>query len=490
MRYRANPILFIEEVLINPETGTPFILLKAEKKFLRHAFKRARNGRLLYPEQVYACPKKSGKTTFAAIYIITIVLLFGGAYAEAICAANDYDQSVGRVFAAIKRIIECSPLLRGQAKITADKITIYGAVITAIPSSYASAAGSNQVVATFDELWAYDSERSRRLFDELVPPPTRKNACRLTVTYAGFEGESSLLKELYDRGLRQPQVAPSLYAGDGILMFWSHEPVAPWQDAAWIAEMRRSLRANQFLRMIENRFVTNESSFVALAAWDKCVHSQLGHLPSNRGIPIWVGVDASIKRDSTAIVATTWDKKAQQARLVTHRVFQPNPDEPLDFEATIERTLLDLKQRFNLRKVLFDPWQMQAVAQRLTKAGLRIEEFPQSPANLTAASQNLFELIEAQNLVTYPDAGMRLAISRAVASETPRGWRITKEKQSHKIDVVIALAMAAYATVQGHAESTYNLDAFSSENFDWQGLRTYYYLASGGRIILPGGYHY
>jgi phage terminase large subunit-like protein len=107
-----------------------------------------------------------------------------------------------------------------------------------------------------------------------------------------------------------------------------------------------------------------------------------------------------------------------------------------------------------LRKVLFDAWQMQAVAQRLTRAGLRIEEFPQSPGNLTAASQNLFELIQAQNLVAYPDAGMRLAISHVIASETPRGWRITKEKQSHKIDVVIALAMAAYATVQGHNEST------------------------------------
>jgi phage terminase large subunit-like protein len=168
---------------------------------------------------------------------------------------------------------------------------------------------------------------------------------------------------------------------------------------------------------------------------------------------------------------------------VTHRVFQPNPDEPLNFEATIERTLLELRQRFNLRKVLFDPWQMQAVAQRLAKAGLRIEEFPQSPGNLTAASQNLFELIEAQNLVAYPDAGMRLAISRAVASETPRGWRITKEKQAHKIDVVIALAMAAYATVQGHAESTLNLDAFSSENFDWQAYRTLAYLSSGGQFV-------
>jgi hypothetical protein len=110
-RWRANPINFIQQVLINPETNRPFVLLDAERAFLTYAFTLGADGRLLYPEQVYACPKKSGKTTFAAIYVITVVLLYGGAYPEAICAANDYDQSVGRVFAAIKRIIECSPQL-------------------------------------------------------------------------------------------------------------------------------------------------------------------------------------------------------------------------------------------------------------------------------------------------------------------------------------------------------------------------------------------
>ena len=117
---------------------------------------------------------------------------------------------MARVFAAIRRIIECSPLLRDEAKITTDKITINDAVIIAIPSNYASAAGSNQVVAVFDELWGYVSERSRRLFDELVPPPTRRMACRLTVTYAGFENESILLEKLYRRGLQQPRRARSL----------------------------------------------------------------------------------------------------------------------------------------------------------------------------------------------------------------------------------------------------------------------------------------
>ena len=64
----------------------------------------------------------------------------------------------------------------------------------------------------------------------MVPPPIRKIACRLTTTYAGFEGESTLLEELYKRGLAQPQIGADLHAGDGLLMFWSHVPVAPWQS--------------------------------------------------------------------------------------------------------------------------------------------------------------------------------------------------------------------------------------------------------------------
>jgi hypothetical protein len=104
----------------------------------------------------------------------------------------------------------------------------------------------------------------------------------------------------------------------------------------------------------------------------------------------------SVRRSSPAIC-----HKAR--RLVTHRVFQPSPEQPLNFEATIERTLLDLRQRFFLCKVLYDPYQMQATAQRLTRAGVKLEEFPQSPANLTTISQNLFELIRGQNLLAYPD---------------------------------------------------------------------------------------
>jgi len=75
-------------------------------------------------------------------------------------------------------------------------------------------------------------------------------------------------------------------------------------------------------------------------------------------------------------------------------------------------------------------------------------EFPQTVPNLTAASSNLFDLIKGGNLISYPDTELRLALSRTVALETSRGWRIAKKNTSHKIDVVVALAMAALAAVE------------------------------------------
>ena len=136
-------------------------------------------------------------------------------------------------------------------------------------------------------------------------------------------------------------------------------------------------------------------------------------------------------------------------------MFQPTPDQPLDFESTVEATVLDLKKRFCLYKCIFDPYQMEATAQRLRRAGVAIEEFPQSLPNLTQCCQNLYDLIQGGNLICYPDAAMRLAISRAVAVEGPRGWRLGKDKQTHKIDVVVGLALCALLAMRDHRRANY-----------------------------------
>src|SRR5262245_46244317 len=86
-----------------------------------------------------------------------------------------------------------------------------------------------------------------------------------------------------------------------------------------------------------------------------------------------------------------------------------------------------------------------------------MEEYPQTVPNLTESSQNLYELIDGRNLVVCPNDAIRLAVSRGVAVETTRGWRIAKDKQSHKIDVVVALAMSALAALRSGADDEYAL---------------------------------
>jgi hypothetical protein len=454
LRWRADPSAFMTEVLRDPEDGEPFRLNDAERVFLQHAFELDADGRMKYPELIFAAPKKSGKTAFAAMLVLYTTLIMGGRYSEALVVANDLEQAQGRVFAAIRRIVELCPWLSKSASITQSRISFpeIGASITALAADYASAAGANPNIVAFDELWAYTSERSRRLWDELVPPPTRKIACRLTTTYAGFSGESVLLEELHKRGLAQPSVGPDLHAGNGILTFWTHKPVAPWQTPAWIEQMRGQLRPNAFLRMIENRFVTSESNFVDIEWWDACTDEDARPAIADKNVPCWIGVDASVKRDSTAVVAVAWD--AGKVRLIGHRIFQPSASQPLDFEATIEKTVRDWCSRFQVRGVHYDPFQMAAVAQRLSAAGCPMREFPQSVPNLTQAGTTLFELIKGRGIIAYPDADLRLAMSRAVAVETSRGWRIAKEKQSHKIDVIVALAMAACACVEAQGASS------------------------------------
>ena len=176
-RWRAEPAEFIEAVLHDPETGKPFVLLDAEREFLRYAFVLDETGRLLYPEQVYACPKKSGKTGFAGLHMLTTILLFGGRLAEGYALANDEEQAASRVFAAIRNIVQASPMLKREAKITADRISFphfYNATIYTVASNAATAAGANPSISCFDELWGYTSERSYRLWDEMIP---KSGAC-------------------------------------------------------------------------------------------------------------------------------------------------------------------------------------------------------------------------------------------------------------------------------------------------------------------------
>ncbi|MBE3597558.1 MAG: hypothetical protein IMX02_01680 [Limnochordaceae bacterium] len=282
--------------------------------------------------------------------------------------------------------------------------------------------------------------------------PTRAVSLRLVVSYAGFEGEPGPLKELYDRAVvRGERISDAwpIYRAGRLLVFWSHEPIAPWQTDAWKAEMRQTLRPNAYLRLVENRWVSGEEAFIPVEWWERAAS---GRPLVAAQAPAVLGVDAGLKRDSAAVVACGLDESGK-VRLLAHRVFVPAGGEALDIEATLEATIREFSRRFQVYEVRYDPWQFQRSAQALLKEGVPMVEFPQTIPNLTAMSTNLYELLKAGNLIAYPAEEIRQAVLHAVAEETSRGLKISKEKAAHKIDVLVALAMAALGVVERAKEA-------------------------------------
>jgi len=444
--WRKNPERFIAEALINPETGARFELFEAERIFLRHAFTPTEDGNLPYKDILWSCIKKSGKSTFGALCMIYTIVCLGGRFAEGYVIANDLEQSTSRIFTSAARIVEASPLLR--ANVTARKIEFSnGSFIQALASDYRGSAGVAPTIVVADEIWGFTSEGAMRLWDECCPTPTRRPSVRMVTSYAGFTGESTLLEGMVKRGFAGERIDKDLYVQPGMIAFISHDRIAPWQSEAWLEEARASTRPSAFMRQYQNDFSAGESGFVDMDDYDRCVDPDARPVLADPHMPVWLGLDGSYAHDSTAIAVVGFDTEAKRVRLVAHQIFVPSEGEPIDF-AIVEEVLLGFRRRFAIRQILFDPFQLVALSQRMVTLGLPMEPFPQTSSNLEAASNNLAELIRGTNISLYRDPAVRLAMSRTVAVETPRGQRISKSKASARIDIVAALSFAALGAVR------------------------------------------
>ena len=442
--YAHDPAKFADDFVKLNEKGLPWTLSAYQRKVLALAFRWNVAGRLMIRLLLWSEVKKSGKTLLAAV--LGLWWAFVTPSTEVICCANDLEQASGRVFATMAALIKHNPALKRSTTVLAAEIRVSNdTVIRAIASDYKGAAGSRHSLVIFDELWGFSSENAARLYEELTPPPTEPDAWVLVVTYAGFTGESTLLEAMYTRGLAGKRIDHDLevYDAGEQFMFWSHTPRQPWQTPEYYAGQRVTLRPNTYARLHENRWVTAESTFITADLWDSCVVPGLSPVLADPELSVFVGVDAALKHDTACVTSVAWS--GAKLRLVTHKVWTPTAADPLDLEATIEAEIKSLRERFRVRRVVADPWQMARSVATLKAAGVPIEDFPQTVPNLTAMGENLYDLLKFQNLEIYADADLRQQALNTIALESARGWRIAKDRPGKKIDAIVALGMAALA---------------------------------------------
>jgi len=441
-------------------------LFDHQERILGHALSPDSEGILPYTEVIYSCPKKSGKTTIGAS-IAAWYSEEGDPYSEIYFLANSQEHAQSRGYIMMhSHMVE-----RGLVPLK-DKCNYpNGTTVEAVSTQYSSLAGGDPALTVWDELWAYETERHRRLWAEMTIPPTQKNPLKVIVTYAGYKADAELLWKIYEdvvvNGEPVPELAdivdskgrPVCYRSGRRFAYWDHEPRMPWQTEDYYALEAKTQRHGDFIRLHRNEWATAEDPFIPIEWWDASIArgeqvglvSPLIYAPDHpyRQYPVTMAVDAGVKHDCTAIVGVYYDIARGRIGMACHQIWIPdNKEEMFDLDATVGAYLLTARTKLNIRKVVYDPRFLHQTMLQLRNKGMRVEEFKQTEAMLTSASMALHDALQHGTFETYPAPDLRSHLEYAQAKTTSKGFRIVKEKNAkYKIDGAVALSMATFAVL-------------------------------------------
>jgi len=443
-------------------TGGWLQLLPDQKKILDLALEMGSDYIFKYSTVLFSTIKKSGKTMLGAA-VASWYAEVAPPGTEIYVIANDLESAEGKVM----RDIKYHSVRRGYRIKQYEVILPNGTTIKALAQSYRSVAGTRHALTIWDELWGINSELTRRTYEEMTPIATVPWSLRFIATYAGFINESDLLWDLYINGVGRDEhedgraklmpdhMDQPIWENGRQFTYWNHEPNMPWQTPEYYAEQRESLRPAAYLRLHENRWVTTHEEFVPQEWWNYAEQykdsAELWKEHPYARSPVYIGVDAAPKRDSTAVVGSTYDPTKGTVVELFHKIWTPT-NEQLDLDLTVSLFLQDMCKRFLVVKIGYDPAHLYQLMLNLQKAHYPVTEFTQTVGNMTKASQNLYDLLKFKRFQTYRDDEARMHIQNAVAQAESSGIRIVKQVGSFKkkpVDYTIALAISAYLAVQG-----------------------------------------
>lgn len=449
-----DALAWIERYFRVPETPDHRLILAPYQQLaLTEALSKDENGLYNYSVIVWSDVKKSIKSTIAAA--VALWVAWSTEWGQVLVIANDLKQADTRVGYYIRRAIELNPELKSVCQIRNYKITLPNhATIEAIPIDPTGEAGSNADMVVFSELWGAHQEAQKRMWTESTLPPAKfGRSFRWIETYAGFEGESELLEGLYDAAVKRgerldPDIEMYRSQSGNIFALWNTRPRLSWQSDDYYASEAEILPPHEFNRVHRNQWATSENAFITEAEWDACYDPALRLLAYE---PMYLALDAGIVDDDFALTGSTVRRNTVQAQL--SHLWEPPLGGKIDFE-DVEQFLRQLRRRYNIVEIAYDPYQLHDMATRLGKEfGKIFFEFSQGSERMLADRQ-FYNLIRERRFAHSGDPQLRQHVLNANAKTTGEydKLRLVKRSEKMKIDLAVSQSMSAWrALLHGNA---------------------------------------
>lgn len=456
---------FIEGTCVNTKgrwRGQPFRLLAWQKRLLYELFEiDPATGLRRYRWAYVEVPKKQGKSELIAAIDLYLLLADDEESPEIACGSNS-DEQADLVFGAAKAMCELSPLLTPLVAVFRREIVRRdnpAAKIIRVSAKAKTNDGRNLSGVTLDELHEFD-ESGEQLFNVLTNGvAARRQPLVLMITTAGYDPET-LCGRMHDHArkiLSGEVVDPAFYAkiyaapvedvnldDDAALraaLVAANPSFGVTVEWAFYADQRRKGAAN-FKRYYLNIWTGAETQWLPDGAWDECRGQPFDLDPT---LPTFVGVDASTKRDTTAVVVGQWlDDVLRVKCKVWERPIEPATGKPVEGWRLpldeVERHLRDLHATYPLRAVAYDPAFVTWLALKLEDDGVPMVEIPQTDGRMKPPTQALYELVIDRRLQHDGDPMLARHVRNAVAKQVEGGQRLVK-RGGRPNDAAIALVM-------------------------------------------------
>jgi phage terminase large subunit-like protein len=456
-------------------------------------------------------PRKNAKSTIGSGLLLFMLAADGEHGAECYTAATTRDQA-RIVFDDARAMAERTPDLRTYlgVAIMQHSLTVAHTASKAAPLAAEGSTldGLNVHFALLDELHAH---KTRAVYDVIdTARGAREQSLLGTITTAGTDRSNIC----YERRTHLTKILEGVIRDDRVfgVIYTIDDGDDPFDPACWakanpnfrvsvlpddMAAAAKKAEAmpsalNNFLTKRLNVWVSGESPWMDMRAWDRCGELALRDLSPYHGAKAWIGLDLAQKKDFAAVslvfeadflvpgpdgvyvperkwcvctrlylneLAIQESGNAHLSGWARQGYVQVTDGDITDFDVVAD-DLRQLCRNFDVQEIAFDPALSMYFAGKLIEEGLPLVEITQRAMFFTPP------LIQVENLVlekklrhdgnpvmTWMVSNLVVKVSKFNELRAP-----TKERPENKIDGPIAMLMAlgrALAT-----QDSGNLDDF------------------------------
>lgn len=172
----------------------------------------------------------------------------------------------------------------------------------------------------------------------------------------------------------------------------------------------------------------------------------------------FVGVDVSLRHDSTAVVSV---QERDDGRLhAVARIWFPGAGAVVD-QAEVREYLRELSVNYELAGVAYDPRFFESSAQDLAAEGLPMVEVPQTAARMVPAVAAGYRAIRGRLLSHDADPAFGQQVVNAQARPSEGGVTISKNPKAAKLKIDACVALCLALSLVETSEDDYTEDAWS-----------------------------